>query len=60
MTLFKVLEVVGTTVLLIFLLSLAKSMSTMRNISLVSIGAIIYTLMVMLVGLLRYYDYLHN
>lgn len=60
MTLFKVLQAVGTTVLFIFPLSLAKSMSALRYISLVSIGAIIYTLIVMLVELPRYYDYFHN
>jgi len=59
-TLFKVLQVVGTTVMFIFPLSLAKSMSALRYISLVSIGAIIYTLIVMLVELPRYYDYFHN
>lgn len=59
-TLFKVLQTVGTTVLFIFPLSLAKSMSALRYVSLVSIGAIIYTLIVMLVELPRYYDYFHN
>jgi len=44
--LFKVLQAVITTVALILPLSLAKSMSALRYISLVSIGAIFYTLLV--------------
>jgi amino acid permease len=59
-TLFKVIQAVTTTVVFIFPLSLAKSMSALRYISLVSIGAIIYTLIVMLVELPKYYDYFHN
>ena len=45
-TVFKIVQAVVTTVCLIFPLSLAKSMSALRYISLVSIGSIIYTLIV--------------
>lgn len=44
--LYKVLQAVITTVCFIYPLSLAKSMSALRYISIVSIGAIIYTLIV--------------
>lgn len=57
---FKVIQSMITTICLIFPLSLAKSMSALRYISLVSIGAIIYTLVVMLIELPKYYDYFHN
>ena len=45
-TLFKALQAVITTVAIIFPLSLAKSMSALRYISIVSICAILYTLIV--------------
>lgn len=47
-TLFKTLQAIITTVCLILPLSLLKSMSALRYISLVSIGSIIYTLIVSL------------
>jgi hypothetical protein len=45
-TLFKSLQAVITTVAIIFPLSLAKSMSALRYVSIVSICAILYTLIV--------------
>lgn len=59
-TLFKSLQAVITTIAFIFPLSLAKSMSALRYVSLVSIGSIFYTLVVMLVELPGYYDFYHN
>lgn len=45
-TLFKIMQAIITTACFIYPLSLAKSMSALRYISIVSIGAIIYTLVV--------------
>jgi amino acid permease len=59
-TIFKVVQAVVTTLFLIFPLSLAKSMSALRYISLVSIGSILYTLIVMLVEVGPYYNLYHN
>lgn len=47
-TLFKTLQAIITTVCFILPLSLLKSMSALRYISLVSIGSIVYTLIVRL------------
>lgn len=58
-TLFKVLQAVITTACFILPLSLAKNMSALRYISLVSIGSILYTLIVMLVELPEYYHQYH-
>ena len=43
---YRILQAIVTTVVFIYPLSLAKSMSALRYISIVSIGAIIYTLVV--------------
>lgn len=59
-TWFKTIQAIVTTVLFIFPLSLAKSMSALRYISLVSIGSILYTLVVMSVELPKYFNYYHN
>lgn len=57
---FKVIQAVVTTLFLIFPLSLAKSMSALRYISLVSIGSILYTLIVMLAEVGPYFNHYHN
>lgn len=45
-TTYKALQCLFTTLFIIFPLSLAKSMSALRYVSIVSIGAIFYTLIV--------------
>lgn len=59
-TWFKTIQAIITTVCFIFPLSLAKSMSALRYVSLVSIASILYTLVVMSAELPTYYDYFHN
>jgi amino acid permease len=58
-TLFKVLQAVITTICFILPLSLAKNMSALRYISIVSIVSIFYTLVVMLVELPEYFHTYH-
>eukprot|EP00347_Sterkiella_histriomuscorum_P008929 403343202 len=59
-TTFKAVQCVITTVCFIFPLSLAKSMSALRYVSIVSIGSILYTLIVMLVELPEYSAFYFN
>ena len=55
-TLFKSLQAIITTVCFIFPLSLAKNMSALRYISLVSIASIVYTLIVIISHLISIGD----
>lgn len=59
-TWFKTIQAIVTTICFILPLSLAKSMSALRYISLVAIGSILYTLVVMSVELPKYFNYYHN